>query len=95
MLMHVDMGMDDDMEDDTTELWYVNPVTRQLVGKPIRSDVYPGRWRAGVNVPGYGLRFVCVTEDGGEELVDCTQRGTETFRSQAEVERAIARHRVY
>ncbi|MFD8596608.1 hypothetical protein ACFV1L_16565 [Kitasatospora sp. NPDC059646] len=74
-----------------------------VVGMVTTSDVYPGQFRAGVyardtvrmhGVPVSGTHWICVSEDGGERLVDKPQAGTEEFRSPEEALAAIGRNRL-
>ncbi|KDN88103.1 hypothetical protein [Kitasatospora cheerisanensis] len=74
-----------------------------VVGMVTSSDVYRGQFRAGVygrdtvwmrGLPLSGTHWICVSEDGGERLVDKPQAGTEEFRSPQEALAAIARNRL-
>ncbi|GAA0973343.1 hypothetical protein Q7689_03745 [Nocardiopsis tropica] len=64
-----------------------------LVGEAIPSDVWPGKWRAAVAHPGKGYVYVRV-RPSGEDLVELTQVGTETFTSAYDAKAAIERNRV-
>lgn len=73
-----------------------------IVGMVTASDVWPGKFRAGVysrdtvwldSFPVSGTRWICVKQ-GTEVLVDKPQAGTEEFLSPQEALAAIARNRL-
>ncbi|WP_304454410.1 hypothetical protein [Nocardiopsis sp. YSL2] len=87
-------------QDGTGAMWAVDETrrvngVRDLVGSVIPSDVYPGKWRASVMMPGEGgSLFIRVATQGEEEkLVERPQVGTETFKTPEEALNAIARHK--